>query len=320
MHDNLQESSGPTNQSDVLFAEVINALSKEQKELPCKLFYNEHGSKLFEEISELEEYYLTKTEIFILNENIEEIAECIGENVVIVELGSGSSRKIRILLDNLKNIVSYVPVDISRNFLIESAEKLSGEYNDLKIVPVVADYTRPFNFPEIDLKYSRIVSYYPGSTIGNFDPEKAGEFLKNISTLCGKQSGLLIGIDLKKDPEIIEKAYNDRKGVTAEFNLNILKNINSSLEADFDISKWQHKAFYNEGKGRMEMHLKSLEDQQVKVNGTNINFRKNETIHTENSYKYSVEEFESLIGGFYDLKFYWTDNLRNFAVCFFEAK
>ena len=320
MHNNTPDNTGPSNEPDGLFSEVIKSLSKDQKELPCKLFYNDHGSKLFERISELDEYYLTRTEISILNENIEEITECIGENIVIVELGSGSSKKIRILLDNLKNIVAYVPVDISKNFLIDSVEKLAREYTGLKIIPVVADYTRPFKFPEIDLNFNRVVSYYPGSTIGNFDPEKAGEFLENISTLSGNQGGLLIGIDLKKDPAIIEKAYNDGKGVTAQFNLNILNNINDSLGADFDLNKWQHKAFYNDSKGRLEMHLKSLEDQLVRVNGTNIRFRKDETIHTENSYKYSIEEFKALIDDFYNLKSYWTDSSRNFAVCYFETK
>ena len=320
MDTNSSSSLDSSIDQDGILNEVIKSLSKDQKELPCKLFYNEHGSKLFEEISELDEYYLTRTEISILNENIDDIAECIGENTVIVELGSGSSKKIRILLDNLKNVAAYVPVDISENFLIESPKKLSDEYNDLKIIPVVADYTRPFTFPKINLNINRIVSYYPGSTIGNFDPDKAVEFLKNISTLCGKKSGLLIGIDLKKDATIIENAYNDRRGVTARFNLNILNNINNTLDADFDLSKWQHKAFYNESEGRIEMHLKSLEDQFVRLNGTNIEFRKDETIHTENSYKYSVKEFESLIDEFYKLKNYWTDKLENFAVCFFEAK
>ena len=161
--------------------------------------------------------------------------------------------------------------------------------------------------------------YYPGSTIGNFDPDKAANFLKNVSTLGGKKNGLLIGIDLKKKAEIIEKAYNDKKGVTAEFNLNILKNINYTLGANFDLEKWQHKAFYNKDEGRIEMHLISLENQVVSLNGTDISFRKNETIHTENSYKFSVEQFEDLIKGFYTLKNCWTDRSKKFAVCYFES-
>ncbi|MGI9553803.1 MAG: L-histidine N(alpha)-methyltransferase [Thermodesulfobacteriota bacterium] len=320
MHNNNPDGLDSSGDIDGILNEVIKSLSKDQKELPCKLFYNDKGSELFEEISELDEYYLTRTEISILNDNIEEISEYIGKDVIVVELGSGSSRKIRILLDNLKNIVAYVPVDISKNFLIESAERLAREYNDLRIIPLVADYTRPFTFPEIDLDFNRMVLYYPGSTIGNFDPDKAVKFLKNLSKHFGKKSGLLIGFDLKKDSSIIERAYNDGQGVTASFNLNILNNINNTLGADFDLDKWKHKAFYNKDKGRIEMHLMSLEDQEVRLNGTNINFRKNETIHTENSYKFSVEEFEGLVGNFYSLKNYWTDSSENFAVCFFETK
>jgi len=320
MHNNASQNFSPAEDPDGILNEVIKSLSKKQKELPCKLFYNEQGSKLFEQISELDEYYLTRTEISILNENIDEIADVIGENSVIVELGSGSSRKIRILLDNLKNIAAYVPVDISKNFLIESVEKLAKEYIDLTIIPVVADYTRPFTFPEIRLDFNKIVSYYPGSTIGNFDPEKAVEFLKNISIFCGSGSGLLIGIDLKKDSDVIENAYNDKKGITASFNLNILNNINETIGTNFDTEKWQHNAFYNDELGRIEMHLKSLEEQVVSVNGADISFKKNETIHTENSYKYTVSEFKSLIEEFYILKNYWTDNSEKFAVCYFEVK
>ena len=320
MHSNPSDCLDSANDQDGILNEVLTSLTKNQKELPCKLFYNERGSKLFEEISELDEYYLTKTEISILNDNIEKIAQYIDKNAIILELGSGSSRKIRIILDNLKNPIAYIPVDISKNFLIESAERLVEEFNNLKIIPVVADYTKPFSIPKINPSCNKIVCYYPGSTVGNFIPGKAAEFLKNIAVLCGKKSGLLIGIDLKKNRAVIEKAYNDKKGITAKFNLNILDNVNNSLHTDFDLSKWQHEAFYNENKGRVEMHLKSLEDQFVRVNGTAIKFKKYETIHTENSYKFSIEEFEELINGFYTLKNYWTDNSQKFAVCFFEAK
>ena len=295
-------------------------MSKSQKELSCKFFYDEHGSKLFEKISELEEYYLTRTEISILNNNIEDISEAVGEEALILELGSGSSRKIRILLNNFKSISAYIPVDISREFLLNSAEQLSEEYTDLKIVPVVADYTSPFTIPELDINYSKIVAYYPGSTIGNFTRGQAQNFLRNIAGLCGENSGLLIGIDLKKEPKILEKAYNDEKGITAEFNLNILKNMNSSFGTNFEINKWKHIAFYNEEKGRIEMHLQSLEEQSVRVNGASILFKKDETIHTENSYKYSIEEFEEMIREFYTLKNVWSDPEHKFAVCYFEAQ
>ena len=208
MQNNTEDILIPEN-SEVVLNEIIQSLSKSQKELSCKFFYDEQGSKLFEQISELDEYYLTRTEISILNDNIDEISTAVGENALILELGSGSSRKIRILLDNFKSIAGYFPVDISREFLLYSSEQLSRDYADLKIVPIVADYTRRFTIPAHDIPYKKIVAYYPGSTIGNFTKDQAGNFLENVSGLCGKGSGLLIGIDLKKEPEILEKAYND---------------------------------------------------------------------------------------------------------------
>jgi dimethylhistidine N-methyltransferase len=319
----MQNNTGDTTIPDCsegILNEIIQSLGKSQKELSCKFFYDERGSMLFEQISELEEYYLTRAEISILNNNIKHISDAVGEKVLILELGSGSSRKIRILLDNFKSVAAYIPVDISREFLLRSSGKLSKEYSDLKIIPIVADYTKPFTIPEFEIPYSKIVAYYPGSTIGNFTGEQAHYFLKNIAGLCGINSGLLIGIDLKKESEILEKAYNDGKGITAQFNLNILKNMNSSFGTNFEINKWKHKAFYNEEHGRVEMHLQSLEEQSVRVNGTSILFKKDETIHTENSYKYSIEEFEKMIDSFYSLKNVWSDPGNKFAVCYFEAK
>lgn len=319
MQNNTEDIIKPDSSEGVL-NEIIQSLSKSQKELSCKFFYDEQGSILFEQISELEEYYLTRTEISILNNNIENISDTVGEEALILELGSGSSRKIRILLDNFKRVAAYIPVDISREFLLQSAKKLGQEYENLKIIPIVADYTRPFTIPDFEMPYSRLVAYYPGSTIGNFTKDQARKFLKNISELCGPKSGLLIGIDLKKESEILEKAYNDGKGVTAEFNLNILKNMNSTFGTNFEINKWKHIAFYNEEHGRVEMHLQSLEEQSVRLNGTSITFKKDETIHTENSYKYSIEEFKDMIEPFYSLKNVWSDPGNKFAVCYFEAK
>ena len=305
---------------EVMINEIIRSLRKSPKEISCKYFYDEYGSELFEQISDLKEYYLTRTEISILKSNIEDISEIIGENSLILELGSGSSRKIRILLDNLKSIAAYIPVDISRDFLLNSVKQLSEEYTGLNIVPLVADYTQRFDIPDLDIDWSKIVAYYPGSTIGNFDPEQAVKFLKNMYDLCGPGSGLLIGIDLKKDRAILEKAYNDNKGITAKFNLNILQNMNTTFGSDFETEKWKHVAFYNEELGRIEMHLQSLEDQTVRLNGTSILFEKDERIHTENSYKYSVEEFGGLIQDFYGLKKIWSDQNKKFAVCYFKAK
>lgn len=320
MQNNLLEKQDFSQEKEAILQEVIESLSKTQKELPCKFFYNNHGSGLFDQISELEEYYLTRTEISILNDNIAKIAEIIGEKAVLIELGSGSSKKIRIILDNIKSPEAYVPIEISEEYLFDSVNKVASDYLNLKIFPVVADYTRPFELPQIGFKSKNKVVYYPGSTIGNFNPDRAVDFLNRISKLCGTGSSLLIGIDLKKDIQTIEKAYNDNKGVTAEFNLNILHTLNSILESDFDLNKWQHLAFYNETEGRIEMHLISLENQQVSVNGTKFNFKKDETIHTENSYKYSVEEFESMVNEFYSLKKVWKDDENKFGVCYFISK
>ena len=303
-----------------MIKEIVQSLSKAQKELSCKFFYDEYGSSLFEQISELEEYYLTRTEISILNNNIKDISDAVGEDALILELGSGSSRKIRILLDNFKSVAAYIPVDISQDFLLKSSNQLSEDYSDLKIIPIVADYTRPFTLPELKISFSKIVAYYPGSTIGNFTREQAGNFLKNISNLCGKNSGLLIGIDLKKESQILERAYNDCRGITAKFNHNIFNNMNNTFGTNFEINKWKHIAFYNEEHGRIEMHLQSLEDQSVRLNGTSIAFKKVETIHTENSYKYSIEEFEEMIKDFYRLIEVWSDSDNRFAVCYLEAK
>jgi len=319
MQNNTENVALPDN-TKAMIKEIVQSLSKAQKELSCKFFYDEYGSSLFEQISELEEYYLTRTEISILNNNIKDISDAVGEDALILELGSGSSRKIRILLDNFKSVAAYIPVDISQDFLLKSSNQLSEDYSDLKIIPIVADYTRPFTLPELEISFSKIVAYYPGSTIGNFTREQAGNFLKNISDLCGKNSGLLIGIDLKKESQILERAYNDCRGITAKFNLNILKNMNSTFGTNFEINKWKHIAFYNEEHGRIEMHLQSLEDQSVRLNGTSIAFKKDETIHTENSYKYSIEEFEEMIKDFYRLIEVWSDSDNKFAVCYFEAK
>ena len=316
---NSSENTNPSTNQESILDEVISALSKNQKELPCKYFYDNYGSDLFDQITELEEYYLTRSEISILNENIDVISRTISSNAVLIELGSGSSKKIRIILDHLESPEAYIPVEISEEYLLNSIEKLKFEYPSLNISPVIADYTRPFELPKLYSNHSNKVVYYPGSTIGNFNPETAASFLKRISELCGAGSSLLIGVDLKKDIETIEKAYNDEKGITKEFNLNILKNLNEILGSDFNISKWDHNAFYNVELGRIEMHLVSTDNQKVNINGTSINFSKGETIHTENSYKFTVDEFEALISSFYNLKRVWKDVDNNFALCYFKA-
>lgn len=300
--------------------EIITGLSKKRKSLPSKLFYDEKGSQLFDSICELDEYYPTKTEIKIMNDNIKEIASCFGKKPVLVELGSGSSVKIRLLIDHLPNLVAYVPIDISPEHLLSSAESLKDDYPKLKVSPLIADYTQYFTLPEISETYNSIDAFYPGSTIGNFTSAEAKDFLKRIAKTCGKGSGLLIGVDLKKDAKILNAAYNDSKNVTAEFNLNMLNHINSILEADFDPDKFEHQAFYNEEQGRIEMHLISKEKQVVKIEDYSFEFEKDETILTEYSYKYSLEDFADLVKGIYFVEKVWVDENELFSVQFLRAQ
>lgn len=302
-----------------LLEEVLIGLSKEQKELPCKLFYDKKGSELFDEISKLPEYYLTRTETQIIKSNIENISDHIGHNCLLVELGSGSSIKIRLLLNGLKALSAYVPIDISCNHLTESSDTLSEDFPNIRIIPLCADYTKPFEFPDFDFLWGKIVVFYPGSTIGNFHPHYAQKFLASIARRCGKGSGLLIGVDLKKEKNIIENAYNDSRGVTAEFNLNILYRLNSDLGFNFEIDKWEHSAIYNEHDGRIEMHLISLADQNVSLNGKNILFKKDESIITEYSYKYTLSEFENIISDYFKVEKVWVDNNNRFSLQYLSA-
>jgi dimethylhistidine N-methyltransferase len=302
-----------------LVNEVIAGLGNDQKQLPCKLFYDKTGSALFDEICRLEEYYPTRTEIGIMEENIADICSLLGKSCLLVELGSGSSIKIRLLLNNLINPSGYVPIDISEEHLMESVKTLADDYPGLRIMPVHADYTQPLSLPRFDFPFSRTVFFYPGSTIGNFTPESAGEFLRGIAKRAGRGSGLLIGVDLVKDLQTLEDAYNDRKGVTAEFNLNILKRLNREIGADFDIAKWKHKAFFNTRESRIEMHLESVINQRVKVDGASFRFRKDETILTEYSYKYTIEGFKELVSDFYYVEKVWTDRENKFSVQYLKV-
>jgi dimethylhistidine N-methyltransferase len=304
---------------EYLLSEVIEGLSKPQKMLPSKYFYDERGSHLFDLICELDEYYLTRTEIKILSTNIKEISSFLGNRCLLVELGSGSSVKIKLLLNRLVDIAAYVPVDISSDHLIKSNRLLKEKYPGLKIYPLSADYTRWFSLPDIKEEHYSIDAFYPGSTIGNFKPDEAKEFLSRIAKICGKGSGLLIGIDLQKDEDILNRAYNDSKGITAQFNLNILNHINNLLGTDFDLSEFRHKAFYNNAEGRIEMHLISLSNQIINLNEHRIFISEDETILTEYSYKYSIEGFTDLIKDIYEVEKVWTDRDRLFSVLFLRA-
>ncbi len=297
-------------------AEVRDGLSKTPKSLPCKYFYDQRGSELFNAICALAEYYPTRTEIALLESRAAEIASLIGPHCRLIELGSGSSRKIRILLDALAEPAGYVAVDISREQLLASAARLADDYPKLEIMAVCADYTRPFDLPlPGGREAAKPVVFFPGSTVGNFSPQEAIEFLRMIATLLHGGGELLIGVDVKKDSRILDAAYNDSQGVTAAFNLNLLERINRELDADFDLSAFHHLAFYNEACGRIEMHLESGRAQSVRIGRERVRFAAGERIHTENSYKYGVEEFQLLArrAGFVPVRV-WTDPDRLFSI------
>src|SRR5580698_7872345 len=269
-------------------AELLRGLLQRQKSIAAKFFYDEMGSQLFDEICTLEEYYPTRTEMSILREKAAEICSLIGPDCRLVELGSGSSAKTRILLDHLQAPAAYVPVDIALEQLLQSSARLALVYPELCITPVCADFTTAFTLPEMPSPVRRTVAFFPGSTIGNLEPAEAEDFFRKIAILCGADGGLLIGVDLKKDPLTLERAYNDARGVTARFNLNLLTRINRSFGAGIRQDEFQHHAFYNEEFSRIEMHLVSLAEQTIQLNGTGFSLQEGEHIVTEHSYKYSV--------------------------------
>ena len=308
--------------ADDVLSEVSAGLSKGQKTLPCKLFYDERGSQLFDAICDLPEYYPTRTELAIMREFGEDIAAAVGSRALLVEYGSGSSLKTRVLLDRLQDIAGYVPIDISRAHLKHAARALAASYPEIAIRPVCADYTKPFWLPSFrDTSPDRVVAYFPGSTIGNFDPAQAQAFLKSIRAACGKNSALLIGVDLKKDPAILHAAYNDAAGITAEFNLNILRRINADIASDFDVDFFAHYAFYNPALGRMEMHLVSQRMQSVKLGrGVEVCLQDGESIHTESCHKFTLDGFATLAAGAgYRIKSVWTDAHGWFSVQYLVA-
>ena len=302
-----------------IFSEVLKGLKSNSKYLPSKLFYDEKGSALFDEITGLEEYYLTRTEIQIMKDNIDEMSSLLGEGTLLIELGSGSSIKIRLLLDHIPGLAGYIPVDISTEHLHNTVEILKVEYPHIDIFPLAADYTKDFELPEINKPYDHKAAYYPGSTIGNFTPGEAKEFLRRVSKLCGHNGGLIIGVDLRKDRESLENAYNDKLGVTAAFNLNILEHINNELDSNFDPEKFKHFSFFNEVAGRIEMHLISKENQNVRLDGSLINFKKGENILTEYSYKYTPEEFRNLVSDFFEVRKVWIDKDNLFSVQYLRS-
>jgi uncharacterized SAM-dependent methyltransferase len=323
--------------------QVVAGLSQHPRTLPCKFFYDETGSALFAKICELPEYYITRTEMRILRECGGEIAEALGPGIELIGLGTGAGTKTRILLDNLERPVAYLPVDISREQLTQSAITFRKKFPALEVLPVCADYLQPFELPRRSGLANRTVVYFPGSTIGNLEPEDAAAFLKKIAdmisngraTLRGatmaRQSlalpdnslppssgALLMGVDLKKSKAILERAYNDNAEVTAQFNLNLLARANRELGSDFDLRSWRHRAIYNEKAGRIEMHLVSLRKQTVTIADAAFSFAAGEYITTEFSYKYSPPEMIALAGAV-GLRFekIWTDEQKLFGLFLF---
>jgi dimethylhistidine N-methyltransferase len=298
---------------------VLNGLGRVPKSIPCKFFYDARGSALFEAICRLPEYYLTRTEVTILEESAMEIAALIGPYSRLIEFGSGASTKARILLRAFDLPAAYVPVDISREHLRDAAISLAEDFPSLPVVAVCADYTRAFLLPPLPGPSGKRVGFFPGSTIGNFEPDAAVKFLTNYGRILGPGGEMLIGVDLKKDPVVLEAAYSDRAGVTAEFNLNLLERINRDLDGDLHIDRFEHVAFYNETEGRIEIYIRSLANQEAWIAGTPILFAKGELIHTEYSYKYSVPEFRTLAGraGFLPVET-WTDPADLFSVHYFR--
>ena len=279
-----------------LAREVIAGLTARPKRITPKYFYDETGAQLFEAITQTPEYYLTRCEMAILRERAAEIAHFIPDGAAVVEFGSGSSQKARLLIAAAPTIAAYIPVDISSKMLMTEAEALRLDRPQLRVLPLEADFTQPFVLPP-ELTSLPHTGFFPGSTIGNFEPHEACSFLRHAGRMLGKTATLIIGVDLVKDASALNAAYNDAAGVTARFNLNLLARINRELNGSFDLTAFSHHAFYNSERHRIEMHLASKKRQKVKVAGRVIEFRPGETIHTENSYKYTLESFSALARG-----------------------
>ena len=303
------------NEASAFEADVVGGLTASPKRLPAKYFYDSTGSQLFERITEQPEYYPTRSEIGILRKHAADIAKLVAPGAALVEFGSGSSRKARILLRALRPLAAYVPVDICGEMVEQEAADLRRDFPQLTVLPVVADICEPFTLPASAASAFRRVGFFPGSTIGNFEPHEAAAFLRNAANILGAGATLIIGADLIKVPEILNAAYNDAQGVTAKFNKNMLVRINRELGGNFKLENFEHHAFYNRERNRIEMHLASMKRQKVRVAGETIEFRAGETIHTENSYKYSLDSLGALARGIgWSPAESWTDAKAYFSI------
>ena len=322
--DTEPSASAPASTASAFGRDVLEGLARRPRRIPAKYFYDERGSRLFDAITRLDAYYPTRTERQILLDHGDEMVEAIGKNAALVEYGSGSSEKTRILLDALharRTLAAYVPIDISAAFLEQSAEALRGAYPGLPVLPVAADYTRAFDLPDLPAETSRVVVFFPGSTIGNFTPDEARGFLRHAAEVAGDDGALLIGVDQWKDAAVLRRAYDDPEGVTAAFNLNVLRRINRELDGDADLDAWAHEVRLGERPHRVEMHLRSREAQTLTVLGHAFRFEAGETIHTEDSHKFGPDGLAALAqeAGLVRRK-RWTDPRGWFAVELYETR
>ncbi len=309
----LADAHLPDDQTSTFARDAIGDLSQHPKRLSPKYFYDATGSELFEAITRLPEYYPTRTELKILRDHGGEIAAIIPKGAALVEFGAGATTKVRLLLEKCA-FGAYVPVDISGDFLNAQASALREDFPTLAVYPVAADFTTPFALPE-EIAGMPKVGFFPGSTIGNFEPHEASRFLRSARDILGAGAQMIIGADLEKNERVLRDAYNDASGVTARFNLNVLVRMNRELGGNFDLSAFAHRAIYNRERHRIEMHLISKKTQTVRMLGTSFSFRPGETIHTENSYKYSIERFAALASSSgWTVRESWTDEKKMFSV------
>ena len=308
----LPQQSGDTSAFE---ADVLEGMRSIPKQVPAKYFYDAAGSHLFERITELPEYYPTRCEMKTLREHAADIAKLIPQSAALVEFGSGSSKKARILLRAAPKLAAYVPVDICGEMIEQEAIELRADFPQLKVLPVTADICKPFELPEEAKRAPARIGFFPGSTIGNFEPHEAAAFLRNAANILGEGSKLIIGVDLIKPIEVLNAAYNDSAGVTAKFNLNLLTRINRELGGNFNLDRFAHDAIYDEEAGRIEMNIVSLAAQTVRVLHRDFRFAEGERIHTENSHKYSIPQFQSLAkaGGWRPVGA-WTDADQLFSL------
>ena len=299
--------------------DLLAALACSPRSIAPKYFYDQEGSRLFDQICELPEYYPTRTELSILRERASEIASQMGAHAELVEFGAGSLTKVRLLLDAMQTPSRYVPIDISGDHLAGAAIALKAQYPNLQVLPVVADYTQPFELPSSDQIRGQRVGFFPGSTVGNFTPAEAVDFFRMAAKVL-RGGALIVGADLIKDPSVLHAAYSDGQGVTAAFNLNLLARANRELSADFDLKQWAHSAFYNAPLQRIEMHLMSCVRQSVRLQGQTFSFEEGETLHTENSYKFTIDSLRALavLGGFTPGPV-WTDADKRFSLHWLRA-